>query len=271
MSARTPLRALAMLGCAALCATAPDAASALAIFNAPTPADVAARRDAWLDRIHGSPQFRVDFETGFVAGQSIEAQPGLLPGGLVIRDASESTTITVEGAGSAKLGGSLPVDSLALAAGSRQIILDFSAAPVDYVAFRDLDLAGMPGDPTGAWVFPITGPYGSIASLDKTADDGASAEFFGLVVDDGLRIVQVTISAGSNFADVEWGLDDLEYGRFYVPEPGAAALLASGLAGIAARCARMRRRSAARNPSRGSRGRCERASASRSMRTPARS
>ncbi|RIL04561.1 MAG: hypothetical protein DCC71_13495, partial [Proteobacteria bacterium] len=152
MFTRRLRHALIALGSAALGACAPDIASALAFYDAPTPADVAARRDAWLTRIQVTPQFRVDFETGFAAGQSLENQPGLLPGGLVIRDASESTAVTVEGAGSAKLGGSLPVGSLALATGSRRLILDFSAAPVDYVAFRDIDLEGMAGDPTSAWM-----------------------------------------------------------------------------------------------------------------------
>jgi hypothetical protein len=51
-------------------------------------------------------------------------------------------------------------------------------------------------------------------------------------------ISQITITGGGNFPDLDWGLDDLEYGRFVVPEPGTALLLALGLAGAAGRRSR---------------------------------
>jgi hypothetical protein len=61
--------------------TAPlTAESALMIFNSSAPANNATTRAAWLSTIgSGSPQHRVDFESGFANGQNVSGLRGFSP------------------------------------------------------------------------------------------------------------------------------------------------------------------------------------------------
>ena len=65
------------------------AQASLLSFNSVTPADNSVTRTNWLAAIGiSSPQFLVNFETGFTDGQNISGSTGLFPGGLVITDTS---------------------------------------------------------------------------------------------------------------------------------------------------------------------------------------
>jgi hypothetical protein len=109
------------------------------------------------------------------------------------------------------------------------VILDFSAAPVDYVGFRDIDL-------DGSTLVIQAGPFGQAAVLEAST----SAEFVGLRAQPGDPAISlVSIYGGGNFRDYDWGLDDLEYGVL-VPEPGSALLLGVALAALAGRRAKRR-------------------------------
>lgn len=181
-------------------------------FNAEEPADNAATRAAWLAAAGvDEPQFLVDFESGFSPGQNISGQAGLFPGGLVIRDSSSAGEAIISGS-SSDFGGSNPVGSLAVSHNEQQYLeLDFSASPVDYVAFQDIDQAG-----TGGTITFVGGATQNF-SLETTGASGDTAEFFGIWRADMPRITLVQLDASG---DGGWGLDNIEYGL--IPEPATA-------------------------------------------------
>ena len=198
-----------------LLGTTPAAFAALQTFNSPG-TDIDATRDAWL-LASGitSAQHAVDFETGFSDGQNVSGLGGLFPGGLVITDTSSAGSARIEGTAGG-IGGSNPVGGFALEHNERAYLaLDFSAAPIDYLAFRDIDHTGT------QVVVTFVGCSTTTTSFEGTAVRNDSAEFFGLFRNDMPRITRIEMDAGGDGA---WAIDNLEYGVSTVPLPGAAWL-----------------------------------------------
>ena len=112
---------------------------AVSLTNSPNFADAPASRDAWLvDSGIASPLYLADFESGFSEEQNISGVTGLFSGGLVIRDTTPSNAAIIRTTG--QIGSSNPVGNFAVTHNEGAfLVLDFSAAPVDYVAFRDID------------------------------------------------------------------------------------------------------------------------------------
>lgn len=200
-----------------------SAQAALMTFNSGIPANNATTRDSWLSAAGiTTPQYLVDFETGFTEGQNVSGITGLFPGGLVIKDTTTSSSAKLRSS-STYFGGSNPVGSLSLAHNEGpHLVLDFTSRPVDYVAFQDIDHAG-----TNGVVIFTDGSSASI-SFETTGAGGDSAEFFGIFRNDMPQITQVKLDASG---DGKWGIDTIEYGA-PVPIPGAAWLFVSGLAGL---------------------------------------
>jgi len=209
-----------------LLGTTPAAFAALQTFNSPG-TDINATRDAWLLASGiASAQHQVDFETGFSDGQNVSGLVGLFPGGLVITDTSSAGSASIEGTAGG-IGGSNPVGGFALEHNEAPFLeLDFSAMPVDYVAFRDIDHTGT------QVIVTFVGGATSITGFETTGTGGDSAEFFGLFRGDMPRITRVEMDAAG---DRTWGIDDLEYGVSTVPLPGAVWLLGGALGALAAK------------------------------------
>lgn len=212
-----PLRLLltVLLICAANGAVAAALSFDAATNNAAT---VSATRDAWLAAIGiSTPQHLVDFESGFADGQNISGVANLFPGGLVITD-TDAGAANIEGTAGG-IGGSNPVNNFAVEQNERPFLeLDFSASPVDYVGFRDIDHTG-----TLAVVLYVGGATEQFF-LDGTNVGGNSAEFFALYRNDMPQIVRVQLdSSGDNI----WAIDNIEYGA--VPLPASLWLLAGAL------------------------------------------
>ncbi|MEW6219685.1 MAG: VPLPA-CTERM sorting domain-containing protein [Thermodesulfobacteriota bacterium] len=206
------------------------AEAAMLTFNSTTPANNATTRASWLTAAGiSSPDYLVDFETGFANGDNVHGVSGLFPGGLVLLDNSNTgpnpspAVIIRSGAGS--INGSNPVGVFAATHDEAAYLwLDFSAQPVDYVAFMDIDHAGTSG------VAFFSGGSSATFSLETTGGSGNSAEFFGLYRNDQPAIVALRLDSSG---DGRWGVDNIEYGPAPVPLPAALPLLASGLAGLA--------------------------------------
>lgn len=190
--------------------------SAAVTFNSPNN-NIAATRDAWLAAVGiSSPEYFEDFETGFSDGQNVSGIAGLFPGGLVIRDTSSSGSATIEGTPGG-IGGSNPVGNFALEQNERPFLeLDFSANPVDYVGFRDIDHTG-----TNV-VITFVGGATQSATFEGTSVSGDSAEFFAVFRNDMPRITLLQLDSSG---DRSWGIDNLEYGPAPVPLPAAVWLL----------------------------------------------
>jgi len=178
-------------------------------------ADNATERAAWLTAIVETPDFSADFESGCVDGATITD----LGGGLTLdRDG------TVE-SGAGSVDGSDPVDNCALEFNNLDptvdLVMNF-AAPVNYVAFADIDHM--------AAIVTLTFADFSndIIAIDATDDADNSAEFFGLYSDDKL-ITSIAIDIST--PPGEWALDDIEWGATsqVIPVPGAVWLFTSGL------------------------------------------
>lgn len=190
----------------ALLALVPAPAQAeLLSFNSDKPVNNEATRSAWLSAtgISATDQ-RVDFESGFYDGQNVSGQEGLFPAGLVVTDTGSGTPAAMVATGTGVINGSNPVGSFALTHdGDPNLVLDFSASPVDYLSFQDIDTAGS--------VVKVTFVGGSTVSvsIETTGTTGDSAEFFGLYRNDQPRIAKVEIDASGS---PPWGIDNIEYG-----------------------------------------------------------
>jgi hypothetical protein len=196
------------------------ASAQLITYNSQFPEQNAEVRTNFFNAVGiAAPQFRVDFETGFATGQNVSDQTGLFPGGLVIRDTSPpKQAIIVSGPGSVDL--SNPVGQFALTHDSVGFLdLDFSANPVDYIAFQDIDTVSNNSRLVLTFVGGDTFLYGL---TDATLTTGNSAEFLGFYRNDLPRITNVRFELGGTI----YGIDNLEYG--IVPAPSSLTVLMLG-------------------------------------------
>ena len=189
-------------------------------FNSPAPSSNGTYLANWLSAVGitaAEVEHFEDFEAGFANGQNISDVGGLLPGQLVIRDTGSGTASAIIRP-SGYYGGSNPIGTYAVSHDEQAYLeLDFSARPVDYISFYDIDHAG-----TGVLVTFVSGGTAS-TSFETTDTAGNSAEFFGLYRNDQPRITRVRLDASG---DSQWGIDNLRYG--IVPEPASMGLLAVG-------------------------------------------
>lgn len=194
---------------------------AVTFFNSPNFSDAGTFRDSWLAALGVSaPTHSVDFESGFTDGQNISGVSGLFPGGLVISDSTPSNAAII-GTGSV-FGGSNPVGNFGLSHNEGAfLVLDFSASPVDYFSFRDIDTTS-----TNIRVNFVGGGFETVSS-ETTGGSGDSAEFVGVFRNDQPRIESVQLDANG---DGTWGIDNVEYG--VVPEPSVILLGVLGLPGF---------------------------------------
>lgn len=194
-------------------------------FNSLTPASNAATRSSWLTAIGiAAPENLVNFETGFFNNQNISGVPSLFPDGLVITDTSTTASALIRTG--AFIGGSSPVGSFAVSQNERPYLeLDFSANPVDYLAFQDIDHTGT----TGIVTF-VGGATAAIVPLETTGSGSNIAEFYGIFRNDMPRITRLQLDANG---DGRWGIDNIEYGQVHnVPEPSTAVIFGLGIAGL---------------------------------------
>lgn len=200
----------------------------LVTFNSSNQAGNASTRSDWLATVGiSSPEFLVDFESGFSDGQNIHGL-AVLPGGLVINDTGPGTPMIIIESGSGDIGGSNPVGGFSATQDEQAFLeLDFSANPVDYVGLMDIDHTGTSG------VVTFVGGTTANFSLDSTSGFGDTAEFFGIFRNDLPQITKVELNASG---DGNWGVDNIEYGSIAsVPEPSSGlfgVVFLLGLAGI---------------------------------------
>ena len=193
-------------------------------FNAATPGDNDAARADLLAAVGvTTPEFLVDFESGFTEGQNVHGETGLFPGGLVFNDTGAGTPEAIITGLPSNLGGSNPVGSFSVSHDEGRFLeVNFTAGKAaSYVGFLGIDHTA------GEVVVTYEGGATESFSIDATGAGGDSAEFFGIWQNDmpAIRIVSVDIGG-----DGAWGLDNIEWGL--VPEPGSLALVGLGGLGL---------------------------------------
>ncbi|MFB8792178.1 MAG: hypothetical protein U7123_25860 [Potamolinea sp.] len=171
-------------------------------FNSKKNSDNGTFRTKWLTAIGTKKiQCKVDFESGFKNNQNISGIKHC--GGLVIKDTSTANAVIIK-SGNGSIGGSNPVGVYSATHNEKAyLVLDFSAKPVDYVAFLDIDQTA-----TGGFVEFVNNTKVPI-SFETTAGTGNSAEFFGIFRNNMPRIKRVLLDASG---DGLWGIDNIEYG-----------------------------------------------------------
>ena len=196
------------------------APAAIMTFNSGTPANNSTTRSTWLTAAGiVTPKYLVDFESGFVNNQDISGVGGLFPGNLIITDSSASADAIIR-SGAGIIGGSNPVGRFSVTHNESAFLeLDFSANPVDYIGFQDIDHAGTTG------IVTFAGGGTANISFETTSVSGDSAEFFGIFRNDMPRITLVQLDASG---DGRWGIDTIEY----APEPATLSLLGLMLGGL---------------------------------------
>jgi hypothetical protein len=196
-------------------------AHATLFFNSTTNANGAAERDLWLTAAGvAAPDILVDFEN-FTVGDNLADVAHA--GSLVTRNTG---TGVLEARGAGAFGGSNPIDSIGMWQNETSyLVLDFTSGAVDYVGGWDIDHTG--------GTLRVTFDNADIQnfSLEGTGGTGNSAEFWGLVVDDGRKISKLEFTVGG---DNSWGLDNIEYSDA-VPEPATMTVLTVAAALAAAR------------------------------------
>jgi len=192
---RLPLTLLLALPCTA----------DLITFNAMTADENEAIRQDWLNQIQiVDPQFSIDFEDSFSDGQDIAKEP--LSGGLKMTSEDSSIIITNN---SGLLGSSQPVGILSASFAENTLVtLDFSANPVAYVSFVEIDTLG------ATYTITLDDDESIVVKGETTASSGESAEFVGFYSDDNRKITQITMT--SEVGDNEWGIDSLLFGNVQV-------------------------------------------------------
>jgi hypothetical protein len=158
-----------------------------------------------------SPQYLVDFETGFGDQQNIAGM--LLPGRLVIRGNNGNNQAIIE-EGPASISLSNPVGKFAVShtpSAFSGFVLDFTGNPVDYVAWQDIDTT------SNNSLLSIFFEDGSTQNFhpDATLTTQDSAEFLGFYRNDHPRIAEIVFRLSGD----TYGIDNIEYGR--LPQPSA--------------------------------------------------
>ncbi len=186
------------------------------IFNSTTTAGNNTAQASWLAASGiGSPAHLVDFESGFTNGQNIDDVTGLFPLSMVVRATAAATPATIK-SGAGSIAGSSPIDTFALTHNESAFLeFDFTANPVDYLGFYDIDHTGAVGT-----LFFVGGGTQSI-SLDQSQ----AGEFWGVWRNNQPRIQRIQLDASG---DGTWGVDNIQYGTLdatAVPEPASIFLL----------------------------------------------
>lgn len=193
-------------------------AHATLFFNSTSNANGAAERDLWLTAAGiTTPDHLVDFES-FALNTNMD---DFAHAGTLVTRNSGNGSMDVRGPGA--FGQSNPIGQRGLWHNeSPFLVLDFTSGPVSYVGGWDIDQSGGP--------ILVTFSNGDTQSftLDTTGGSGNSAEFWGLVVNDGRYITKLEFDVTG---DGSWGLDNIEYSEA-VPEPATLAIL--GIAALAA-------------------------------------
>lgn len=253
----------AALGATLLAGAAQTASALPLIFNSPDNASNEATRQSWLNTLGiTNGQHFIDFETGFEEGQQIGGMS--LDGGLVLGDTPGDATpfgLVVTGQAS-NIGSSNPVGFLTATHDNDFLRFDFSAAPVDYIGFLDIDQSsfavnvwtGLLLGSTITFADDLTYTFGA-DDTDTTASSGNSAEFFGLIGNDMGQIKYIDLATSG---DATWGIDNIEFGWLTpllpeadvlppqaVPDTASTGGLLIGALGLMGMVNRRRRRNAA--------------------------
>jgi PEP-CTERM motif len=204
-------------------------------FESDSPAANASTRANWLTASGiVSPENLVNFESGFTNNENISGVTGLFPGGLVISDTSSAHAAIIK-SGAGVIGGSNPVGMFSLTQNEQPYLqLDFSARPIDYLGFLDIDQAGTTG------IITFVGGATANFSFGTTPSDGDSAQFYGIFDNNLPQITKIQFDASG---DGIWGIDNIEFGAnaAVVPEPSSLVLFGIGGA-IALAVAQVRRK-----------------------------
>jgi len=188
-------------------------------FNSTTNANGAAERDLWMAAAGiTAPDITVDFES-FALSTNMNNFDH--EGTLVTRNTG-SGLLDVRGAGA--FGSSNPIGTKGMWHNETQfLVLDFTEGAVDYVGGWDIDQSG------GTIRVTFDNAEIQTFSLEGTGGSGNSAEYWGLVSNDGRKFSKLEFGVTG---DSSWGLDNIQYNDA-VPEPATMTILTLAALAIA--------------------------------------